>query len=371
MNRKILWIAFWALLIIPVISRGQVNGNQQVIIDDFKKQLSADVAGDNLHGCISVAILKHDRMIWSGAFGYARMDQDIPADTGTIFRLCSITKCFTATLLMQLVEEGKLKLDDPVENYLPEIKNLQGYADAGKITFRQLASHTSGLKREPDMPGASVGGPDVWQSKVLACITNTSFEGKPGQQFIYSNIGFAILGLALERAAGTPFIQMVQERILKPLHMNSTYFLVPDDKMDRLAQGLDNRNGTINTALPLKEARGVGYRIPNGGLYSTPTDLAKLVMSMMGTDPLLKAKSYRQMQDIPSGGKNYGLGLMIVPNSKVDIIGHNGSDPGYTTQFDIEQGSGYAVILMRNYNIGNTNLGKVSVELLKQLKQAE
>jgi len=349
----------------------QLNNRISPIVTGFGNQLTADIKNDNLQGSISVAILKNNHVIWAGAFGSASRDRNVAADTNTIYRIGSITKTFTATLMMMLVEEGKLKLDDPVENYLPEIKNLNGYASAGKITFRQLASHTSGLKREPDMGGANVGPDSLWENKLLSCIPNTSFNSKPGQEYLYSNIGYAILGMALSRVSGVPYLQMVHERILTPLHMEDTFFELPEGKSARLAQGMENTEGEVNIKLPLREVKGRGYRVPNGGIFSTPRDLAKFVMSINGQLSLLTGKSRRQMQSIPNGGKNYGLGLMIVNKRDLDVIGHNGSVPGYTAQFAIEQQSGYGVILMRNYNKGSTNLEAVSLNLLRQLKQAD
>lgn len=256
------------------VSLGQINNKIAPIITKLGNELRADINNDNLHGSISAVILKGNHVIWAGAFGSANRDRNIAADTNTIYRVGSITKTVTATLMMMLVEEGKIKLDDPVENYLPEIRNLNGYADAGKITFRQLASHTAGLKREPDMPGASVGPDSLWENKVLSCIPHTFFNGKPGQAYLYSNIGYAILGLALSRASGVSYLQMVQERILTPLHMKDTFFELPENKRARLAEGMENSEGEVNTKLPLREVEGRGYRVPNGGIFSTPRDLA-------------------------------------------------------------------------------------------------
>lgn len=359
------------LIVFSQFSFGQLNSKIVPIVNQFGNQLSADIEKDNLQGSISVAILKNDRIIWSGAFGYANREKKISADTATIYRIGSITKTFTATLLMMMVEEGRLKLDDPVEKYLPEIKNLNGYLDVDKITFRQLASHTSGLKREPDVSGANNGAIALWENKVLSCIPNTSFNSKPGQEFLYSNIGYAILGLAISRAFGVPYIQMVQQKILTPLHMQDTFFELPKDKAVRLAEGLDNNTGEVNTMLPKEEIEGRGYRVPNGGIFSTPRDLAKFIMIIGKKQSLLTNKSRRQMQVVPYSGKNYGLGLMVVSKRDIDAIGHNGIVPGYMAQFEIEQQSGYAVILMRNYNKGSTNLEAASLNLLRQLKQAD
>ncbi len=191
-------------------------------------------------------------------------------------------------------------------------------------------------------------------------------------QYLYFNIGYAILGLAISRVADKSYTQMVEERILKPLHMNDTYFDLPKEKFSRLAEGMDNeREGLLNTDLPLFEIKGRGYRVPNGGLFSTPRDLSKFVLSLMGKPNIITEKSLREMQNIPLASSRYGLGLMIIKNKVFNVVGHNGSVPGYTSQFNIEQDSGYAVILMRNYNKGNTNLERASLDLLKDLKQAE
>jgi CubicO group peptidase (beta-lactamase class C family) len=93
--------------------------------------------------------------------------------------------------------------------------------------------------------------------------------------------------------------------------MNDTFFALPDEKRARLAEGLDNNKGTVNTKLPLREIEGRGYRVPNGGIFSTPRDLAKFVIALMGTPELVSVKSLSEMQIVPPGGKNYGLGLML------------------------------------------------------------
>ena len=314
--------------------------------------------------------------MWAGAFGYATRDKDIAADTNTIYRIGSITKTFTAAILMQLVEERKVKLDDPVEKYLPEIKSLKGYSDKTIITLRQLASHTSGLKREPDMPGASLGPVGQWESKLLSCIPYTSFKSSPGTRYQYSNIGYALLGLTLERAAGVPYIQMVQQWIFTPLHMDNTFFSMPENKMAELAEGIVNSKKNLKDKINKSHSlQGVldstlgGYTIPCGGIYSTSPDLAKFTIALMGRTPLLEPESLREMQVTPPGGMYYGLGLMLARYKKLDFIGHGGLVPGYIAQFSIEKNNVYAAILMRNYNRGKTNLALDSRKLLHKLSR--
>lgn len=339
----------------------------------FANQLETDVRNDNFHGSISAAVVKNGQIIWAGAVGEADREKNIPADTNTIYRIGSITKTFTSTLLMMLVEDKKIKLDDLAETYVPEVKSIQGYNDKTRFTIRQLASHTAGLNREPDKRTLRYGPVSQWESILLQTLPDEEFHSKPGKEYLYSNVGFAILGLALERAAGIPYTQMIQDRILTPLHMDQTFFQLTDDKRPRVAEGLDNDNeeGKMSTQLPLNEQKGRGFRVPNGSLYSTPLDLAKFAMSLIGKPALLSPKSRRQMQDIPSAGKNYGLGLMIINSNVINAIAHNGEVPGYTAEMAIEQDSGYAVILLRNYNKGLTDLDRTALLLLKQLKQAD
>src|SRR5579864_7943099 len=148
----------------------------QKIISLFAEQIQKDLDDDGIGGSISVAIVKGDSIIWSKAFGYSDLNNKIYADTNTLYRIGSITKSFTAFLMMELVEEGVVKLTDPVESYVPEIMDIPEYSTKTKITLEQLASHSAGLSREPKLNNAAVGPVALWESKVLASIPATSFE---------------------------------------------------------------------------------------------------------------------------------------------------------------------------------------------------
>jgi CubicO group peptidase (beta-lactamase class C family) len=372
----VLFVSICALIEPYQYCFGQENSRDSSVIREFGNRLSSDTKKDDVHGCISAAVIKNGMVIWAGAFGYTTRNKDIAADTNTIYRIGSITKTFTAVILMQLVEERKVKLDDPVEKYLPEIKSLKGYSDKTIITLRQLASHTSGLEREPELPGASLGPVDQWETKLLSCIPYTSFNSSPGTSFHYSNVGYALLGLTLERASGVPYIQMVQQRIFIPLHMDNTFFSVPENKMADLAQRFlssnENLRNETNESTSSQESMDStlgGYTVPCGGIYSTSLDLAKFVIALMGKTPLLEPESLREMQVTPPGSRYYGLGLMLGRYKKLDFIGHSGFVQGYLAQFSIEKNNVYAVILLRNYNRGKTNLVVGSRKLLAKLSK--
>src|ERR1700753_1061749 len=120
-------------------SFGQFSPHAAKVLNGLEQTLSDALRKDDLHGSMSIAVIEKGKGIWAAAFGYSNSEKDIPADTGTLYRICSITKVFTATLLMQLVEEGKVRLDDPLEKYVPEVSGLQGYSRNTRFTLHQLA----------------------------------------------------------------------------------------------------------------------------------------------------------------------------------------------------------------------------------------
>ncbi|SFW55429.1 serine hydrolase domain-containing protein [Cellulophaga fucicola] len=349
-------------------AQSKKENNLNSIITSFANSIKKDIEEDNTKGSISIAIVKGNSIIWSGAYGYADYNNNLKADSASIYRTGSISKSFTAFLMMQLVEDGTIKLDDPIEKYLPEISELNGYSDATKITFKHLASHTSGLIREPKLKNAASGTIEEWESKVLQSIPKTSFKYKLREQYSYSNIGYAILGLAISRAAKKSFITLVKEKIFNPLHMTNSFFIVPKDRITHLAKGMDTSSAGKNNSKAELEHKGRGYKVPNGGIYATPNDLAKFAAANMGYTTLLSKHSLDTMQSKHTPEENYGLGFFLYQDSNVSTVGHGGGVAGYTCCLFFDKESQYGVILMRNYNNGNTKLISASKELIRKLK---
>jgi len=377
--------------VVSAASPALAAAQDQDAIDAFARQIAADVAADSI-GAITAAVFRGDHVLWAQGFGWADPEHGVPAGVRTIYRIGSISKSFTAMLLVDLVEDGVIALDDPVSSVLPEVAGFgeaqtgeapEGTVSAGTtaVTFRELASHTAGLIREPDLEGAAAGPIEDWGHKILASIPHTSFYTSPGTEYRYSNIGFGILGYALQRAAGRSFMQMIDERIFTPLGMHSSTFIVGPDLAPRLAVGFANRpDGTVDADFPALEHAGRGYKVPNGGVYSTVGDLATFAAAVMGrTDhEVLETASRAEMmrRQTPTDGPGYGLGLSInevslADGSSVTFIGHGGSVAGYNAYLAFEPESGTGVVLLRNYNRGRTNLGRAGNALLTALADAE
>ena len=147
-----------------------------------------------------------DEIVWQRAHGLADVAAGLPADPDTIYRIGSISKSVTALLLARLVDDDVIGLDDLVCDKFERFLDVDLDVDyAESVTFRQLASHTAGLIREPRLQGAASGPIEQWGEKILASLPTTSFASKPGERYSYSNIGYGILGFALSRAAEEPF----------------------------------------------------------------------------------------------------------------------------------------------------------------------
>ena len=199
------------------------------------------------------------------------------------------------------------------------------------------------------------------------------FQAAPGDEYSYSNIAFGVLGLSVARATGRPFMELVREDVFHPLGMSSSTFVIDRELAPRLPAGYANRGQSIDAAFPAREHAGRGYKVPNGGVYSTVADLARFMGAIGGNAPMpiLSDESRLEMMRVhtpedPDAG--YGLGLMVQKSPAGDwLVGHSGSVAGYSAYMVFEPETGLGVVMLRNYNQGQTNLGEVSRELLIEL----
>lgn len=318
----------------------------------FDAEVSAGVAEDAA-GAVSVAVFSGDQVIWSKGWGWADIDRRRAATAETIGRTGSISKSFTAVLMMQLVERGLIELDEPVANHLPELEELAGRPeDAPPITFRMLASHTAGLEREPELEGAASGSIYRWQEKILASIPTTRFESMPGTGYSYSNIGFGTLGLALERAAGVSFMELMETLVFGPLGMESSTFILDSPELYRrmsVGYSRSRDTGEVSAERATMEHFGRGYKVPNGGIYSTVGDLARFAAAIMGRGEvqILSEESRREMITPQAPAEGYGLGFSIDDEEGVTVVGHGGSVAGYNASLAFDPGSGLGVAMLR------------------------
>ncbi|WP_420636823.1 serine hydrolase domain-containing protein [Candidatus Palauibacter sp.] len=370
-----------ALLLVAILLPGVASGQDASVIDAFSRQIAGEVEGDGVGG-ISAAVFKGDQVLWAQGFGWADPVKRVPAGVRTIYRTGSISKSITAVLMADLMEDGIVGFDDALVDHLPEARGLgDPRAGMAPITFRQMASHTAGLIREPELEGAAAGPIEDWGHKILASIPHTRYDTMPGARYQYSNIGYGMLGYALQRAAGTSFMDLVEDRIFEPLGMRSSTFIVGPDLWRRVSVGFAiDPEGAVDADMPALEHEGRGYKVPNGGVYSTVGDLATFGAAVMGMTEygLLEPATRRELMTVqtPEDPENgYGVGfsvrtVMLEGGRTVRFVGHGGSVAGYNMYLVFEPESGYGVALGRNYTGGTTNLGEAGNGLLRALLEA-
>lgn len=269
-------------------------------------------------------------------------------DSGTVFRIASMSKSFAALAILQLRDEGRLELDLPAETYVPELASLQyATSDAPRISVRQLLTHSAGLPEDNPWGDQQLDATEQAFSEMMR--RGLPFSTVPGTQYEYSNFGFAILGRIVANVSGVPYAQYLRARILQPLGMMSTTLETSDVDASRLAYGYRLQDGEWLLEPPLADgAFGV-----MGGMLTTPADLATWVSYMLDAWPArdgaergpVRRASLREMQQVQrfSGASadargapltlnagGYGYGLRVVQTCDLrTLVSHTGGLPGY------------------------------------------
>jgi CubicO group peptidase (beta-lactamase class C family) len=238
---------------------------------------------------LSIALVDDQRIVWAEGFGYADQERKIPATAETLYRVGSISKLFTDTAAMQLVEQGRLDIDQPLRNYLPGFAIKTRHPDAVEITPRQLMTHHSGLPRDR-MKGFMTLQPGPF-TEVVEDIREDYAAYPPNFVFSYSNLGISLLGNAIQNQSGMPFADYMRQSVLVPLGMSNSSFDTGLATSALMAKGYLGRKVAIDPLL---------RDVPAGGLNSSVTDLSRF-MSMVfaggtsGNHRILKAETVAEM----------------------------------------------------------------------------
>jgi CubicO group peptidase (beta-lactamase class C family) len=370
------------VLLIVALFVGQPSGralqgsNLQSAINAIDAMAGAEFEKDRV-GSVTIGVVAGPKLVWTRSYGLADMERKLPATRDSVYRIGSITKQFTALMLLQLVEDGKVRLSDPVEKYFPEVRMVKDrLPHAPPITLAQLATMTSGLAREPeDLPKYLVGPVAQWEKVLIAALPHTKYDLEPDTQYQYSNIGYAILGAALGRAAATPYTTWVQQRILNPLQMKATMFEPNAAIANTLTKGYEiDRSGNVSFDAPLREHAGRGYKVPNGALYTTIDDLARFVSFELGEGPssvlpkdVWEANLTRVNSSNGDLSSAYGIGFMLNRRGTDVYLGHSGSVAGYAAQAMVHRASKTGVIVLRNAGGGKFAMGPLTFRALAEL----
>ncbi len=317
---------------------------------DFKKLenvIGAELAETNTPGA-AIAVVQGERVIFAKGFGTANVETSEPVTTEMLFRIGSMTKTFTALALLSLAEEGKLRLEEPVGNY---VKGLD--PKLAQITLHQLLTHTSGVRDE----GRPYGAHD--ETALLNTVRGWKedlFFTEPGRIFSYSNLNYALLGAAIEEASGKSFADAMSERVFKPLGMSRSTFRPTEAMTYPLAQGHSARGNAKPVVV-----RPYTDNAPNwaaGFMFASANDLARFAIAFLNDGKLdgkqpIAAKNISRAAggavEIPGqDGTKYGYGLRVGEIRGVRVLSHGGAIPGFGAQIIMSPAHRVAVIVLAN-----------------------
>ena len=314
------------------------------------------------YGIVAAGSLVHAR-----GLGERRLGGAVP-DAGTVFRIASMTKSFTASAILALRDDDALALDDLAEEYVPELRGLRpATADSPQISIRHLLTMTAGFPTDDPWGDRQQGLPPGEFAEFLRGGVSSAWA--PGTRFEYANLGYAILGRVVAAAAGTGYLDFVRERLLHPLGMSQTGFEAAEFDEAQLAAGYRRDGGGWTELVPDPS----GAFAPMGGIFSTVGDLARWVSGFAGAFPPgdeaaggphpLRRAARREMQLAQvgqprpgpsrligdSGQASYGFGLFVEEDPVGGlIIQHSGGYPGFGSHMRWHPETGIGVIVLAN-----------------------
>src|SRR5262245_7493941 len=305
MQKRIVTLGFAAVLLFSLTTWAQTTGVR------MEQVVQSYVDSKQFMG--SVLVARGGDVLFSKGYGSANIEWNIPNTPAAKFRLGSITKQFTAALILLLEQQGKLKVDDPVKKYLPDAP-----AAWDKITISHLLTHTSGIPSFTGFPDyASLEPFATTPEKLVARFRDKALEFQPGEKWNYSNSGYVLLGYLIERISGESYAQFLQKSIFTPLGMRDSGYDSNTAIIEHRASGYAaGPNGLVHAGF-------IDMSIPfsAGALYSTTEDLLKWEQGLFGG----KVISPESLQKMTTPFKNdYAFGLQVHNVDGRKLIDHGG-----------------------------------------------
>jgi CubicO group peptidase (beta-lactamase class C family) len=347
-------IGFVATMVVAGTFQDSLSSGTSKAIDSYFNDQIAHKASPS----ISVAIVDRGKVVYAKGFGYADLERDVLASPESVYRIGSITKQFTATMIMQLIKEGKLSLDQPFRPILPELPEAWS-----KVTIRQLLNHTSGIKAYTEVSGLFNDGAlkPTTPAGILKTVEKAPLDFPPGTSWHYNNSGYEVLGMLIEKLDGRKYEASLHARILDPLGMSHTYFTSERTLVKNRAQGYDPHEGSWQHAAYLN----MDWPYAAGSIESTTLDLAKWDAALYG-EKILGQSDLKQMWTptvLPSGKTEpYGFGWQLDKLNGVDIVQHGGGIHGFITFIRRAPEKALTVIVLTNS--GSSNPGAMATDVM-------
>ncbi len=298
---------------------------------------------------LAVVVLRGRDTLLARGYGYANLEDSVRATPRTVFRIGSLTKQFTAALVMQLVQEGKLALDDSIQHFLPDYP-VQGH----RVTLRHLLGHTSGIRSYTTVPELwRVVRTDLPPDSVVALFASKPFDFAPGERYRYNNSGYFLLGVILERVTGRPYAELLHERLFGPLGLRDSRYCSTRPVVARRAQGYANApEGFVN-------ADWISMTLPYaaGAICASALDLAAWTEDLW-SGRVVGTAAFQEMTTpgrLTSGATTgYGFGLFIDSLDGHYRVRHSGSIQGFRASITHLRDDHLTVVVAANGEVTNT-----------------
>ncbi len=289
---------------------------------------------------VSVALARNGTVLYARGYGVTSVATEQPTQPGLIFEIGSITKQFTAALIMKLQEQGKLHVNDPLTNYLPE------YGFPAAITLRMLLTHTSGLADFTNFPqlGSWIQN-GVSEATVLTAVSQAPLQFPPGTQYAYSNSNFFALGTIIERLTGRSYAATLNQYVLQPLGLTNTYYALPPANLSPTGYA-SNGVGLVAVAPWDRSAA-----FAAGALSTNVYDLITWDSALMN-GKVVSPASFQAMTTsngfLTLDGSSYGFGLELATLNHRPVMWHSGQIAGFYTENAVFLDDGFAVVVLTN-----------------------
>jgi CubicO group peptidase (beta-lactamase class C family) len=338
----------FALLLVALCLTSPAFGQTSASIDDY---VNSEMQRQHIPG-LSLLVARDGKIVRAQGYGFSNVELQVPVKPETVFQSGSVGKQFTATAVMMLVEEGKIKLDDPITNYLKDAP-----AAWRQVTIRELLSHTAGFT---DYPEKFDFRKDCTEADLLKIVEGIPLAFPPGTNYSYANLGYLTLGILIHQVTGEFYGDFLQERIFRPLGMTTTRIISEADIIPnrsagyRLVKGeLKNQewvSPTLNTTA-------------DGALYFSILDLAKWDAALY-TEKLLRRSSFDQMWtpakllNGQANPGNYGFGWSILRKDGHRVLDHGGAWQGFEVHISRYVDAKLTVVVLTN--LADADPGKIA-----------
>ncbi len=314
---------------------------------------------------ISMILVNEDGVIWSGGVVQSEKIPNLKPDNKTTYRIGSVSRLFTDIAVMQYVEQGKVDLDVPVTDYLPDFRPENPYGTS--ITLRMLMSHTSGLVREPPL-GNYFDPTTPSLAETVRSLNDTALVYVPGSKVQYSNAGITVIGRVLEKISGEPFSELMQKNLLAPLGMPHSVFIPEERVLTSLPEGyMQNYQGERSQAPTFD----LGIA-PAVGMFSTMNDLALFMRALIKKGEgvngrFLQEKTLEEMwtaqadlKGISRHSRAFGIGFILGDMDDEKTISHGGAIYGFSTQIKVVPGRKIGVAISTNLDLANGAVNRLA-----------